>query len=759
MQGQLGVDKRHPLITIQSTEDDKKLIVYLGFVDKWFIPNDTTSIQYRLYVGELAAAGFSISQLAQVFPFSRPTIMRYRSAVLNISEEAELLATLQGAHCQKTKLRPEVEAFIRRRFEKIYPENRGRYNQQLRQEIQDNFQIVLSPEAVRQVIAPLRHKLDRPTEAPATEQNQSVVMASAVPAKVVAPACLQLEAPQPVSTVEVAPIAAISKTMADAEETETGISIPTPVGKFYLHAGLLLLNFWLQSYIESFKTFGPLFLQWLYQIFAGAVNFEQAHLLSMSDLSFFIGQQVASVSQSRSRLGEFVQNFQPHLQSLYKVNIEQLRQHWEGKLHYFYIDGHFDPYHGKSSILAGWSCLFNRAMKGTQHYTIHDAQGWVVAKELQDCFHDFRVFLKQSIAKIKDFMMGAPFGIVFDRGGFSEETFQYFNAQGVCFISWEKNFDVRREKNLTFTATMSIEREINTVGHFKAFQLEYLETTYELGATVSCRKIIIHPLPTEATPPADKDFYASIITNDPFSPAALIIEFMLGRWRCQENDFKYQKKHFGLDQITSYDVLPVRSIQSEIDAHKGELAAEKLARTELQAKQSQLYTALGVRRLTQKIEKEAATQPQKSAVIVHLRNNQTQLKELNAQISQLIKKIRRLEKIEKKGYCKLDLRKKMLYDQVRFTARNIFYKAVADFRNYYTNLRNLHEVFRCLVRTSGFIRIEKEQIVVILNGFMFQGKVLNDVREFLVNFNQKNPILLDGSHRKIVFFVKTKIAN
>jgi hypothetical protein len=96
---------------------------------------------------------------------------------------------------------------------------------------------------------------------------------------------------------------------------------------------------------------------------------------------------------------------------------------------------------------------------------------------------------------------------------------------------------------------------------------------------------------------------------------------------------------------------------------------------------------------------------------------------------------------------------------VRFTARNIFYKAVADFRNYYTNLRNLQEVFRCLVRTSGFIRIEKEQIVVILNGSMFQGKVLNAVREFLVNFNQKNPILLDGSHRKIVFFVKTKIAN
>lgn len=759
MQGQLGVDKRQPLITIQSTEDDKKLIIYLGFVDKWRIPNDPTSIQYRLYVGELAAAGFSITQLAQVFPFSRPTIMRYRSAVLNIADEPELLATLQGAHCKKTKLTPEVEVFIRNRFEKIYPENRGSYNKQLRQEIQANFQIVLSPEAVRQVIAPLRYELDHPAEEPVTAANQSVELTSVMPAAVIAPACLSVEAPLPVNTVADALMPAISATMTDETETETGIDTPAAVGEFYSHAGLLILNFWLRSYVESFQHFGTLFLQWLYQIFAGAVNFEQVRFLSRADLSFFIGRQAASVSQSRFRLGEFVQNFQRHLRALYHVNLAHLRQYWEDKLHYFYIDGHFDPYYGKASILAGWSCLFNRAMKGTQHYTIHDAQGWVVAKELQDCFHDFRVFLKQSIPKIKAFMWGVPFGILFDRGGFSAEIFQDFLRQGVYFISWEKNFDVRQEKNLTFTATLLIEREINTVGHFKAVQFEYLETTYELGSRVSCRKIIIHPLPTETTPTVDKDFYASIITNDPFSPAALIIELMLGRWRCQENDFKYQKKHFGLDQITSYDVLPVRSIQSEIDACKGKLASDKQAYAELQAKQGQLYTELGVRRLTQKIAKAAATQPQKLALIDQLRKNQTQLKELNVYISQLIKKIRRLEKIEKKGYRQLDLRKKMLYDEVRFTARNIFYKAIADFRNHYTNLRDLHEVFRNLVQTSGFIQIEKEQIVVTLNGSMFQGKVLNAVREFLVNLNQKKPVLLDGSHRKIVFFVKTKVAN
>lgn len=45
MQGQLGVNNRQFLITIQPTEDDKKLIIYLGFVDKWIIPNDPTSIR------------------------------------------------------------------------------------------------------------------------------------------------------------------------------------------------------------------------------------------------------------------------------------------------------------------------------------------------------------------------------------------------------------------------------------------------------------------------------------------------------------------------------------------------------------------------------------------------------------------------------------------------------------------------------------------------------------------------------------------
>lgn len=161
MQGQLGLNKRHPIITIQPSDDETKLMVYLGFVYYTVIPNDPASIQYRLLVGQLGLAGFSITSLMRVFGFTRPTIMRYRDTVRDTRDEAELFTKLRGYNSVKTKLRPDVAAYIRGRFETVYRRNCANYNQQLRREIEEKFTMELSPEVLRRVIAPLRHQLDQ----------------------------------------------------------------------------------------------------------------------------------------------------------------------------------------------------------------------------------------------------------------------------------------------------------------------------------------------------------------------------------------------------------------------------------------------------------------------------------------------------------------------------------------------------------------------------------------------------------------------
>lgn len=764
MQGQLGLDKKNPIITIQTTIDENYLIVFIGFLFYTMIPNNPASIQYRLLVGQLALAGFSITRLAEIFCFTRPTIMRYRDIIRDTLDESEMFAKLKGYNSEKTKLLPDVEAYIRSRFETVYRSNRASYNQQLRKEIFEKYQIKLSAEALRRVIAPLRQQIDNQEQIKPVNSGKDDSSSSDV--SVDERASLNN---QSTSDNDIAPIEAQISSSSNVDETtseiatEVAFTKDTNKGEFFLYAGVLVLNFWLADFTSCFGNLSATLLQWLYQIFAGAVNFEQARYLSFNEFSRFIGKAAASVSKNRLFLSNLAYNsFEQILQMLFEVNLQCMKKHWENKSHYFYIDGHFDPYYGCLEILKGWCCIFNRAMKGTNHYTIHDMQGYLIYKELKDCFDDFRIYLKQAIAKIKSFMLGTPFGIVFDRGGFSEAMFADFNAEGVYFVTWEKYFDIEKESELKFDSSVVIEREINEVNNFKAVYFNCAETTYRIGESFSCRKIIIH------TEQEDKhgqksDFYASILTNDPLINHQLLVELMTDRWRCQENDYKYEKKHFGLDQITSYDVIPPKSIQSLIDEQKGNLDALKQEHTDIRAKQDKLYQQLGVKRLTQKwakrIQDEAEQNPQMYECMVTLRALQPKLKDLTSQIKQLEKKIKRLEKIEKKGYVQLDYRKKQIFDLIRFTARNIFYKAVSEFRMYYTNLRDLHVVFWKLIRSNGYIQFEKEKVIVTLHCPFFRGRVLVAVKNFLEKLNQKESIILDGSNRKIVFFVKSEVAN
>jgi len=756
MQGQLGLDKKNPVITIESTGDDNHLIVYIGFKYYTCIPNSSKSVRYRLLVAELAMAEFSIVSLMKIFGFSRPTIMKYREIVANTIDETEMFDKLRGYNSKKTKLLPEVEDYIIKRFPKIYTNNRATYNQQLREEIYKKYNITLSPEALRAVIAPLRKALDDGKLENST-QPQSVGDDEIVDSQIddITDEILLEEAIIP-NTIPV------ETTFEDGSDQHIAENGPTKVYP-NLYAGLLVLNFWIADFIVGVENLSKTYLQWIYQILFAAVNFEQARYLSRELLGELMGETAISVSKSRSILKNLAENRFCHtFKSLFQSNLECIQKYWENTPHYFYIDGHFDPYYGQTEILKGWCCLLNRTMKGTNHYVIHDMNGCPVVKDLKDCFGDFRDYLKEAIGKINRIVSARPFGIVFDRGGFSQDLFAEFHSQGKYFITWEKNFDINNEPKLNFDSEVVIEREINEVGNFKLIYFRCAETTFQARKGFSCRKIILCTQ-QEGTNGEKSDFYASILTNDPAIDHQLLVELMTNRWQCQENDFKYEKKHFGLDQITSYSITPRMSIQELIDKQKGNLKVLIQQQTEDQAKKNALYAQLGVKRLTQKrvqtIEKQAAENPKMYESMVALRTLQPELQALTLQIDQLKKKLKRLKKIEKNGYVRLDYRKKQILDQIRFSSRNIFYLAVNEFKSYYPNLRDYHEVFRKLTHASGHIEFSKEHVIVDLYCPFFTDRVLRAVTEFVKNLNQKQPTMLDGTNRKITFFVNSKVAN
>lgn len=768
MQGQLGVSKKKPLIEVVTSDDEKTLFVYIGLLYYATIPNEPKSVRYRLLLGQLAAARFSIVQLMRVFNVSRPTIYRYRDYVCNCADEAEMFAQLRGHHCDKTKLTPEVEAFIKTRFERIYLTNRGRYNRQIRAEVEDQFDIKLSPEAVRQVIAPLRREFDRlakinhddhdaASEAKACQRTNQEESPTTVANTSVMEVC---------TTGVIACEAQISEAQESAVVSDSPAAPTSQQDQLYLHAGLLVLNYWIASLAAAFTGWGSHFLQWLYQVYAGAVNFEQSRYLPRNEISCFIGEPAVSVSKSRFLLKKLAHGFfEKCLQRFVQINWDLVRQHLKDRVNYFYIDGHFDPYYGKIAILKGWACLFNRTMTGSNHYVIHDSRGYPFFKELKDCYDDFRVFIKYAIEKLQTILGDMLFGIVFDRGAFSKEILQAFVEAGVYFLTWQKYFDIDNEPPLDFCSKVVVRREVNEVGKFQPIPFECAETVYHFGTREKdqCRKLVIRTQQHKKNKRGDGDFYAAILSNDPQASHQKIVETMTGRWSCQENDFRYEKKHFGLDQITSYDTTPVESLQEKIDEHKGQLQAWQKELAVAQAERQKIYEALGVKKLTKRkvsqIEKDAAQNPKPYELVLKLQQLRPAIKELSIQSKQLEKKIERQEKIDAKGYVKLDYRKKQIFDHLRFTARNVFYTAIEEFKEHYTNLRDLHVVFWKLVRSSGFIQYDKHQITVTLNCPFFEGAVLKAVQEFLASLNDKGPVLLDGTGRKIHFRVNSELAN
>lgn len=752
MQGQLGLDYKNPVITIEPLEDGKSLMVYIGFRFYKIIPNDKSSIQYRLLVGQLAFCGFSIARLIEIFGFSRVTIMRYREAIETSNDEAELFERLQGYHCQKTKLTFEVECYIRARFPVIYKDNKTSFNKQLRIELEEKFGIAISREAVRRVITPIREQLDQ-DEVTAKEievENQQSDSGKN----------------EEVNTTDLNTLSdSINEEIADCTSTDSDSVSPADNKQdhYFLHAGVLVLNLWITNLLCGVKKWNRVFFQWMYQIFLGAINFEQARYLVRSELSYFIGKSALSVSGSRLLLSNLSQHhLKACLQQIFEVNVNGLQYRWHDRPYYFYIDGHFDPYYGKLEILKGWNCLLNRTMKGSNHYAIHDSQGYPLFKELKDNFDDFRKFLKDILAKMKSFMTEVPFGIVFDRGGFAEDLFCHYDKSGVYFITWEKFFDINKESDLDFTSKVIIEREFNEVGQYKLFEYKCAETTYRLGAQFRCRKIVLYT-EEEDSNGLKSDFYASILTNDPSINHQRLLELMLGRFSHQENDFKYEKKHFGLDAITSYASLPEQSIQAQIDQKKGQLEALKQHQHDLKNKRQQLYDELGIKRLTRKrierIESDKEVNPRNYENMHNLRSMQPQIQQLQIQIPQEEKKLKRLEKIEAKGYIQLDYRQKLLLDHVKFMARNIFYDAIAEFRKYYTNLRDLHVVFRKLICSAGIVEENSNMITITLLCPYFEGKTLSAVQQFLEILNQQHPIFLDGSNRKLTFQVTSKVCS
>lgn len=114
---------------------------------------------------------------------------------------------------------------------------------------------------------------------------------------------------------------------------------------------------------------------------------------------------------------------------------------WEGL---YYVDGHFCPYYGQHPTPRGWDAKRRLAVKGHTGVYIHDARGRSLFFFSQPLNDSLARAIPAAVAGIRRAHGQEPFTLIFDRGGYSGDTFRFLQAEGIGFITYLKGRSARR---------------------------------------------------------------------------------------------------------------------------------------------------------------------------------------------------------------------------------------------------------------------------------------------------------------------------
>lgn len=207
---------------------------------------------------------------------------------------------------------------------------------------------------------------------------------------------------------------------------------------------------------------------------------------------------------------------------------------WEGL---YFVDGHFCPYYGIQPTPKGWDAKRRLAVKGHTDVYIHDARGRALFFFSQPLNDSLARVIPGAVEEIRRAHGPGPFTLVFDRGGYSGDAFRFLEEQGIGFITYLKGRKARRRYS----------QKQFRVGWFRFEGRRYVYRLFEKTTRVARAGMIRTVLFL-----GDDGQQIPVLTNlTPSSNAAKVVHCLRLRWR-QENDFKYLREHYAIDQIIQY---------------------------------------------------------------------------------------------------------------------------------------------------------------------------------------------------------------
>ena len=156
LQSIINVDKKNPFFTIVRNTRDKTIMVYFGVALLEELEDKPDNPNLKFLIARLFNAGVKKQSLVDNFGYCYNTIKRWSEAIKS-GDEVTIFHALAGQGASR-KLTIEIRSFIEYRFKSIYQENKYSYSQEIREEVLEVFNQVISAETLRPLFNELKEK-------------------------------------------------------------------------------------------------------------------------------------------------------------------------------------------------------------------------------------------------------------------------------------------------------------------------------------------------------------------------------------------------------------------------------------------------------------------------------------------------------------------------------------------------------------------------------------------------------------------------
>jgi hypothetical protein len=782
----LGIDKRNPLFALYEDLDREQLHVYYGFELLEIVPNEPQAPAFKLLGGRLFNAGLKVQSLTEVFGVDRKTLQRWGRA-LQSGDAQELVRVLAGRWAGR-KLTPTIEAFVRQRWPRLTAQGTYGSSQRLRQEIHEIFGVDLSPETLRPLVRELKAATGPAVSEDEPEESAGTVMAeSPVEDGLAAPALAaekretpgDCEGGEPEGVYSPNSLAingsSLDGLLADNPKESPVLLSWTPGQSVWCeHAGVLLFSRALNQVSAVVQPPQPLLRQWSATLLLGAMNIEQTKFLNWQDLELLLGTVVRFAAPQRDLLKSVATD--ATVAALFRFNARGLSQGRD-----LYFDPHTEHYTGQQNVLKGWCPGIGLADKALHSDFIHTHRGEPIYFETTDNFEDLRQRFFAVLTRCRKALNWPAERVltaVVDRGIFGAEVFEKVLADpALHLITWQKGYVAQSWDPKAVQGQMVMERARNAADDLRSYHFEYLERDWPTEPKL--RQIVV-----QATNPQRRVVQVAILTDDRLRPAAEVIGLIFNRW-IQENDFKYLDKHYGINQLTSYRVIPYEQLKGQVtdrEVVSGQCLALRQEGKDLRHKQARLLllqekcdhaAAQRQKQLTELERRQAEAQTKAPAAppqIAKLRRAHQQYEEksqprreqirtlslalaqLEEQAAQHQAKVSRLDTMIAANMVRMQPQSKRLMDTLRITVRNLFYRALEPFKKAYDNYRDDHDYFRRLTLSSGVLEMGAERVTVhLMPTVNYSPQLRRIIAKVLEQVNQEQLQLPDGTGRILRF--------